>query len=575
MRRLNSVLLAIMLGGAPLQRLQPQGSSVSLNLPDARLVDVIRSVAAAAGYSVLLSDIPDRRISFSTGAPVPRADMGRVLESILEGNGLVAVREGSVVHIMPADRAPASAQLRVGSTTDSAGDIGLITQLVPLRSLSAAEAASLLRSIAGSGARIEPVPRTNSLLVTDRGANIARYLTLLQQVDAQPSGEGGLRSFVVPLKYAQAEDLAASLSQLFGIATALPQRMSLDDRSLGRRLDTFRQRELDVGSIRRDAAADAVAAPAVRDSAARAGTLVGQTYVVPHLPTNSLIIRTATPNFALLQETVQALDVRPAQVLLEVTVAEISLGRDDQFGIDWSAVGGSTTARLGTPAPVDSATPIEGLMLRVVDLRGANVRAVLRAIASRSKVRVLSTPEILAMNNREARIVVGSRVPFIASTRLGLDVAIDRSVQYQDVGTTLTIIPTINVDDYVSVQILQEVSALTSQTVQAALNAPVISTREAATRAIIRNNQTVVIGGLIGNQVEDVQSGVPLLMDIPVLGNLFKRRGVSTARTELAIFVTPHVVRTDADAEAIHDRIRDRMNPADPDSSTSPVPRKP
>jgi general secretion pathway protein D len=189
---------------------------------------------------------------------------------------------------------------------------------------------------------------------------------------------------------------------------------------------------------------------------------------------------------------------------------------------------------------------------------------VLRAISSRSKVRVLSTPELLAMNNREARVLVGSRVPFVASTRLGNDVAIDRSVQYENVGTQLTLIPTINEDDYVSVRILQEVSSLTTRTVAAALDAPVIATREASTRAVIRNGQTAVIAGLIGTSDEDVERGVPFLKDIPLLGWLFKSKSIVRNRTELAIFVTPYVVRSDADADAIWQRIRRRMNDASP-----------
>ena len=180
--------------------------------------------------------------------------------------------------------------------------------------------------------------------------------------------------------------------------------------------------------------------------------------------------------------------------------------------------------------------------MRVVTLDRLNVRAVLRALSSKSQVKVLSTPEILAVNNREARITVGSKVPFIASTRLGNDVAIDRAVQYQDVGTTLTIIPTINQDDYVSVQILQEVNNLTEQVMAAAFNAPVISTREASTRAIMRDGQTVVIGGLIGESLDYFDSGVPFLKEIPLIGNLFKRKSERRTRNELAIFVTPYIV---------------------------------
>jgi general secretion pathway protein D len=445
--------------------------------------------------------------------------------------------------------------------------LGLITQLVPLQSIRADEGAAAIKQIAGPLARIEPVARSNALLITDRGANVARYLDLLRRLDERPQGESGLRTYVVPLKYANAEDLAYALGQSFDVNVAGSRSPSLADRSLSRNLEVFRGREIDTFRQRQQQTPIVVTLPgAGRDSSGadslRQGALVGRTTVVPDPPTNSLIIRTAPPNFPLLRETIDALDSRPAQVLFEVAVAEVTLGRGDQFGIDWSVYGRDGGVSFGDPIIADS-SGVQDFVMRVVTLDRFNVRAVLRALSSTSQVKVLSTPEILAVNNREARIVVGSKVPFIASTRLGNDVAIDRAVQYQDVGTTLTIIPTINQDDYISVQILQEVSSLTNQTILAALNAPVISTREATTRAIIRDGQTVVIGGLIGNTRERIESGVPLLKDIPLLGYFFKRESITNNRTELAIFVTPYVVRTDADADAVREKARKRLDDAE------------
>jgi general secretion pathway protein D len=364
----------------------------------------------------------------------------------------------------------------------------------------------------------------------------------------------------VPLKYANAEDLAASLGQLFGIAVGSARGGSLADRSLTRSLDAFREREAEAFRLRQTEPVPVIAADTLT------GGLVGSTTVVPDIPTNSLLIRTSPPNFPLLRETIEALDTRPPQVLFEVTVAEITLGQGQDFGVDWSVVGDNAVVRFGTPAAVDSTAQIDDFVVRVVTLDRANVRALLRAVASTSNVRVLSTPEIMAANNRVARIVVGSRIPFVASTRLG-DFAVDRSVQYEDVGTTLTIVPTINQDDYVSVQILQEVNTLTNQVIAAALDAPVIATREASTRAIIRDGQTVVIGGLIGDASDYLETGIPFLKDIPLLGNLFKHRSEVRTRTELAIFVTPYIVRSDEDADVIRERIRSRMDVQVPDTT--------
>jgi general secretion pathway protein D len=459
-----------------------------------------------------------------------------------------------------------------------------VTQLVPLQSIRADEGADALRALMGKGARIETVTRSNALLITDRGANVARYLELLRTLDAAPAGESGLRTYVVNLKYAAADDLAGALGQLYGAQVANTGGGSLADRSLSRALDSFRSREAETFRSRNSggmsgatAAAPAnggAAAGAPRDSAA--GLLVGRTTIVANAPTNALVIRTAPPNYPLLRETIDALDTRPAQVLFEVTVAEIALGRGTEFGVDWSAVnrGGDVRAQFGNPEIPDTGST-SGL-LRLVRLDGAGVRMMLRTLASTSDVRVLSTPEIIAANNREASILVGTKVPFVASTRLGNDVSIDRAVQYQDVGTKLSIIPTINDDGYISVQLLQEVSSLTAQTIAAAQSAPVISTREASTRAILRDGQTVVIAGLIGETRQTLEQGLPLLKDIPFLGALFKRQSITRQRTELAIFVTPYLVRTDAEADAIRERVRKRLDDRSPGVlDGTPLTRKP
>jgi general secretion pathway protein D len=537
----------------------------SLDFANARLADVIRTLATMLGRTVILTDIPDARVTFATPADIPRTELERVLEALLEAHGLMLVPNGMVAQVMPSEKAPAAGALRTGFAFPDPPPLGLVSQLVPLQSIRADEGADALRAVLAKGARVEIVARSNALLLTDRGRNIARYLELLQTLDAAPAGEAGLRTYVVNLKYAAADDLAAAIGQLFGVTVANTGTGSLADRSLSRALDTFRNREQETFRSR-TAGATANSAPttaAPRDSAA--GLLVGRTTVVANGPTNSLVIRTAPPNFPMLRETILALDTRPAQVLFEVTIAEIGLGRGSEFGVDWAAVnrGGDVDAAFGRPEMPDTGS--SSALLRLVRLQnGTAIRTLLRTIASKSDVRVLSSPELIAANNREASILVGSKVPFISSTRLGNDISIDRAVQYQDVGTKLSIVPTINDDGYVSVQLLQEVSSLTPQTVAAALSAPVISTREANTRAILRDGQTVVIAGLIGESRQVQDEGVPFLKDLPLLGALFKRQSTTHQRTELAIFVTPYIVRSDADADAIRERVKQRMQERSP-----------
>jgi general secretion pathway protein D len=335
-------------------------------------------------------------------------------------------------------------------------------------------------------------------------------------------------------------------------------------------LTGFHQKELQSMQQRAGAAVPAgfpaptAASPA--DSSQPPGSrpeLVGGTTIVPDQATNSLVIRTAAPNFSVLQGTIDQLDVRPPQVLLEVLIAEVTLDHSTQYGINWQVFSQNnsrnTTIGYGPPQFTDSVlATLQGLGVRVISLAGINVQTVIQALAAHSNVRVLSAPRVLALNNEQARILVGSEVPFNVATLNSVN-AVDQVVQFQNVGTQLTVLPTVNNDGYVTFRILQEVSAVTEQTVATAQNAPIITTREAETSAIVKTGHTVVIGGLIGETHELTESGVPILKDIPLLGYLFKNQSTSRERTELAIFLTPYVVFSDEQADSLLQQERDKL----------------
>ncbi|HEV8266245.1 MAG TPA: secretin N-terminal domain-containing protein [Gemmatimonadales bacterium] len=587
---LGAHVVLVTLLGAPLPAVaqQPPPQSVRINYVNADLGDVIRSLATELGVNVMLTDVPTRRITFQAPQPVPVAQVGAVLEAILESQGLVIVQTGPVAQVMPEEKKPATGPVRVGKDFPSPPPLGLVTQIVPLEYIQAEEGVTLLRQVAGKSARIEVVPRSNAVLITDRGVSIARYLDLLRQLDVKTGGEAGLRTYVYPLKHASASELAATLGQLFGAAVSGPagrQRVAaLEGRSLSDELRSMRQREVESFQQRAQTLQVLTAPQAVAESAqTEVRGLVGRTAIVPDQATNSLVIRTAPPNFPLLQETIQQLDVRPPQVLLEVLIAEVTLDRPSQWGINWQVFTSSDTTRrttigLGPQNLADSLGRLQGLGVQIIRLANIDVRAVLQALATTTNVQVLSTPRILALNNEQARILVGSAVPFTSSTLTGLNAFVNQVVQFRNVGTQLTVVPTVNNDGYVTFRVLQEVSALSAQTIAAAQNAPVITTREAETSAIVKTGHTVVIGGLIGESEQITESGVPMLKELPLLGFLFKSRRVTRSRTEIAIFLTPHVVYTDEQADSLMQRERARLRESKEkiDSMLPPAPpRKP
>jgi general secretion pathway protein D len=185
-----------------------------------------------------------------------------------------------------------------------------------------------------------------------------------------------------------------------------------------------------------------------------------------------------------------------------------------------------------------------------MNLGRANIDATIRAAASRGDVEIVSRPVLLASNNQEARFLVGSQRPFVQVSRsLPTDSPQrDQVIQYRDVGTKLTVRPTINQDGYVSLLIQQEINQATSE-VQ--FDAPVISTREAVTQVLVRNGQTIMIGGLRDQQKDVTRGGVPILSGLPLVGGLFGRADRKNSQTELYLFLTPRILRTDADADSV------------------------
>jgi general secretion pathway protein D len=273
-----------------------------------------------------------------------------------------------------------------------------------------------------------------------------------------------------------------------------------------------------------------------------------------------------------MKSAIQQLDARPMQVMIEVLIAEVRRDKQDSPGLTASL----PTQALGLGAATIAGTLTGGaagdLALKVFNLGGVKADVALSVLASSSNVTILSRPVVLAQNNQEARIMVGSERPFIQLFRsLPTDAAVrDQVVQYRDVGTQLTIRPTINPDNYVTMSVLQQVSSATAET---QFGAPIISTREAKTQLMVRNNQTVVIGGLIDHQRETTSSGVPVLKDIPLIGGLFRSAAQQrTNVTEMFIFITPHVLRTDQDLDAITQDIQSGTQYFQDETKNVPIP---
>ena len=285
------------------------------------------------------------------------------------------------------------------------------------------------------------------------------------------------------------------------------------------------------------------------------GTLsnaASQIRIVADEPTNSLLIRSTLPDYQLIQGLMQGIDLRPLQVLIEVTIAEVQRSSALDVGLSGTATKKGASANQRDTLGLLPANPsARDFIFKLASGNGSiNYAAALQALQTRGEVKVLSMPVIIAQNNKQAVLNVGEQRPFVQvnqSVTTGTVPTTVQTVQYIPVGTTLTITPTINADGYVNMAVDQTNDAATNE-IQ--FSAPVISKRQATTQIFLRDGQTTVIGGLAGNSQSKTVSGVPFLSRIPFIGQyLFGSTTKMTTTNELFLFLTPHIISSDEDIE--------------------------
>jgi general secretion pathway protein D len=468
------------------------------------------------------------------------------------GSGVERTAQGVQIDFQGTDM-----RLAVAALAEAAG-LNVVFGELPSRPVTLRTGApvppSMLRSY------LESLLRANGLNLVEEGGGLLRVVPAEGAGQAQQQLQGGVqrgggdaRIWVHRLRHAPAEDIARSVGALFGIGDRAGAGTG-ELRSLSEELRAGR-----FGSPEEGARPDARSVSA---------QLQGGVQIVPDPRTNALLIRATPADYETIRAAINELDTRPLQVLIEVLIAEVR--RDRQFGLGVDVrvpeqLEPRTGATIGGELSGGSAGDV---VLRVMRLGAVRAEVVLRALAASGEVTILSRPVILAQNNEQARILVGDERPFIQISRaLPTDGAVrDQVVQYRDVGTQLTIRPTINPDGYVTLSVLQEVNTATAET---QFGAPIISTREAETRLLVKDGNTVVIGGLIDQQRTSANTGIPFLRDIPILGNLFRSTQRRNTTTELFLFLIPHVLRTDEDVEAATARVRERaprLDRALPDS---------
>jgi len=415
----------------------------------------------------------------------------------------------------------------------------------------------------GSDVRAIADRRANAVVLSGSAPGLARARSLAIEMDA-PLADAPSDLHVRRLRYASADSLVRVLSQLLGLPLPPPQPVQPTGSMLSRSLG---------GSERGipDRPQDATPQP-VSTGTGDGLALEGSVHITADPSTNALIVSAGRRDWSVLSSVIDQLDVARRQVFVEAIILEATVDKTRALGIELQAAGQSGSAiglgrvDLGSLNAAQVApTTLPGLILAAMSEKTVTLpngqevpaySALLTALERDGDVNVLSAPNVVTTDNEEAEIVVGRNVPFIASRATdatNLD-NLFQTVERQDVGITLRMTPQITADDFVRLTLFEEVSDIDIPVTEVlggpdALG-PTTTVRSTSTVVSARNGQTVVIGGLIADTLRDDERSVPFLSDVPVLGHLFRRDERRRVKTNLLVFLTPHIITSDVDMAA-------------------------
>lgn len=280
--------------------------------------------------------------------------------------------------------------------------------------------------------------------------------------------------------------------------------------------------------------------------------LSGQVTAIADVNTNSIIVVTLPENVDMIRNIISQLDRIPEQVMIETIISEATLDNTTKLGVEWSFVQGRA---FGTPGATGNLSSNFGVPAAITggfrySLSAGNLTALFQALKTDQRFQILSTPRIFTSNNQPAEINVSQQVPYVVSTRTDVNGNISYDYSFENVGIVLNVTPRITSNGYVSMDITQQANDLQGFT---SFNAPIVNQREAQTSVSVKDGETIILGGMIRSTVTATTNKIPLLGDIPILGNLFKSTSHQKAKTELLVFLTPHVVRSSEEAKKLRE----------------------
>ena len=576
---------------------------VVLNFTDVDIATMVKFISDLTGKNFIMDDRVKGKISVFSPAKLSNEEAYNVFTSVLELKGFTVVPAGKVLKIVPTASAKQS-----GMRVFSDGEKGVVNdsyqaRVIPLAHVAPQDAVTFLQPLVSKDGQISAFGAANMILVVDSALNMQKILGILKYIDTDQAREGAELIF---LKNASAETAATLVRDWLagkattarpGQAAAAPaggpsviadtrlnaliifgnDRDKSDVRKLVSLIDVVpptASSKVNVYYLENAEAAEVAkvldglvkgstaAAPSAPGAAAPMQSLFegGKVSITPDKATNSLVILASPNDYQNLLSVIQKLDRRSRQVFVQAMIAEVSINKAKALGVQWGFLGFGATSNgsVATAASFDpfgtfasfgstlSALTAAGVTTTGVLGGAANFPVVLQALQTNGALNVLSTPNVMTSDNKEAEIFVGENVPFLSGTNLTSTGLSQQSIERKDTGIILKIKPQISEGEYIKLDIYQEISAVKDFGTAANPNLGTTK-RSAKTSVVVKNTETIVIGGLIQDSDQVTESKVPLLGDIPGLGWLFKTKNVTREKTNLLIMLTPRIIKDASD----------------------------
>lgn len=573
------------------------GKGVVLNFNEVDISTMVKFISDLTGKNFILDDRVKGKISVYSPSKLSIEEAYNVFTSVLELKGFTVVQSGRVAKIVPSSAAKQSGFKLLPQGAQAPVNESYVAQVTKLEYITAQEAVAFLQPMVSKDGHLSAFGPGNLLLMVDSSINIRKLHGILQTIDTERTREG---LEIIYLKNASAESAATTVRQWLsgsdvktGREAAAPggggttsvladQRLNAllvfgneptkkSIRELVAKLDVtppeasskvnvYYLENTDATEMAKvlDGVVKGISAQATTAPGAAAPQASpfdsGKVTITPDKASNSLVIMASPTDYANLVQVIKKLDRRSKQVFVQVLIAEVSLDKSNELGMELGVLGGgspnSTLTVAGMFDPLNSLTSVGtviasgGALTPTVTAKPVNVTAVLKALDKNGLVNILSTPNILTSDNKEAEINVGENVPFQGSATQST-IGTTTSVERKDIGINLKIKPQISEGDYIRMDINQEISAVKASKGQAI--DLVTTKRSAKTSVVVKDKETVAIGGLIQDSEQETVSKVPFLGDIPLLGWLFKTKSKTRSKTNLVILLTPHIVKDAAD----------------------------